>query len=213
MIDALDQLSERFAGQLPESPFGTVREQLELVRDRHRAQLVGSALDARAVQELGAVRLRVDDWKLTQGGWKAIDSGLLRSYQRGRKAFVRAQADRSLEDLHAWRKRVKDLWYQQRLLGASAGRRSAGMPRTPTDRRPAGRRSRPGHAARNLTQGEMHVAIDLDAVIGLIDHRRDELQGRCDVHRCAGLRRETQGFQAADAPVLEGRPREGQGRA
>ena len=39
-----------------------------------------------------------------------------RTYRRGRAAFKAARRDTTSEHLHAWRKRVKDLWYQQQLL-------------------------------------------------------------------------------------------------
>lgn len=110
MIETIDQLADRYVGQLPEGTFHTIRTELELIRDRHRGELTGSALDTQAVQELGAVRLRVDDWKLTRGGWEAIEPGVLRSYQQGRQALDHARGEPSLEDLHASRKRVKDLW-------------------------------------------------------------------------------------------------------
>jgi len=43
-------------------------------------------------------------------------AGIRRSYERGRDAFALADRDPTAEHLHEWRKRVKDLWYQQRLL-------------------------------------------------------------------------------------------------
>jgi hypothetical protein len=54
MIQTIDRLADRYVGQLPEGTFHAIREQLEQTRDRQRGQLTGSALDARAVQELGA---------------------------------------------------------------------------------------------------------------------------------------------------------------
>jgi CHAD domain-containing protein len=45
----------------------------------------------------------------------------LLSYRRGRQAFTRARGTREMEDLHAWRKRVKDLWYHERLLASTCG--------------------------------------------------------------------------------------------
>jgi hypothetical protein len=43
-----------------------------------------------------------------QKGWNALEGGLLRSYRRGRQAFVHARASGEIEDLNAWRKRVKE---------------------------------------------------------------------------------------------------------
>src|ERR1700760_1680785 len=83
MIETIAQLSDRFAGQLPESTFAAITEQLKRDRDAQRDQQRGSIRDTRAVDELAGVRRRVDDWQLTQSGWDAIEPGLLRSYRDG----------------------------------------------------------------------------------------------------------------------------------
>jgi CHAD domain-containing protein len=178
MIETITQLSERFAGQLPESAFREVADQLERDRDERRdGGPTGSALDTRAVQELGAVRLRIDDWQLTQGGWSAIESGLLRSYGQGRRRLARAQRDPSLEDLHAWRKRVKDLWYQERLIGPICGPAIRGQAKDAHRLADLlGDDHDLGVLRQTLTRDHVAVAVDLDAVVGLIDHRREELQ-------------------------------------
>ena len=69
----------------------------------------------------------------------AIESGLLRSYRDGRKAFAQARREPSIEALHTWRKRVKDLWYHERLLAPACGRRNKGARlRRPPVGRPVG---------------------------------------------------------------------------
>jgi hypothetical protein len=176
MVETIDLVAGRYVGQLPESTFQAIREQLALTRDRERARLAGSALDTRVGQELVAVRSRVDDWTLTRGGWGAIEPGLLRSYRRGRQALARSRREPSLQDLHAWRERVRDLWHQERLLTSICG---------PTVRGHAKDASRlagllgDDHALgvlrQVLTQEHVDVAVDLDAVVRLIDHRRSEL--------------------------------------
>src|ERR1700749_2690462 len=88
MLASVDDLSERFSGQVPAKTFRAIRSRV----DKRRTTAKGVAPDAQAIPELGAVRLRVDEWKLRRDGWKAIDSGLDRSYTRGRKAFRRARA-------------------------------------------------------------------------------------------------------------------------
>jgi CHAD domain-containing protein len=177
MIQTVAQLSDRFAGQLPESAFAKIIEQLERDRDARRSQSTGSALNGRAVQELGAVRQRVDDWQLTRGGWSAIESGLLRSYRDGRHAFAVAQREPSIEDLHAWRKRVKDLWYQERLLAPICGPAIAGQGEDAHRLADLlGDDHDLGVLREILTGGDLGVAVDLGAVISLIDHRRAELQ-------------------------------------
>jgi CHAD domain-containing protein len=85
----------------------------------HRAQNGG---DARRTATTGVVamlreaRRRVDDWPLERHSFDALREGLERTYRHGRRDFRAAQGDPTVEALHEWRKRVKDLWYQHTLL-------------------------------------------------------------------------------------------------
>ena len=60
MIASVDDLSERFAGQLPAKTFKTIRTRFE----KRRSGANPASLDAPAIPELGAVRLRVDERQL-----------------------------------------------------------------------------------------------------------------------------------------------------
>ena len=177
MIKTLDGLSQRYAGQLPESTFAEIRDKLERQRDAHRRRLVDSALGAQAVQELGAVRVRAEDWRLTRGGWAALQDGLKRSYKDGRRAFLRARCDPSAAALHEWRKRAKDLWYEQRLLGRAGGPAIAGQAK---DAHRLSDLLGDDHdlvvLRRELAEAGLRVAADTDAVVALIDERRRSLQ-------------------------------------
>lgn len=68
-----------------------------------------------AVQRLDVLRARVDSWPLS-GDARALQSGLRRSYERGRRWSRRAAREPRVHGLHEWRKRVKDLWYQATIL-------------------------------------------------------------------------------------------------
>lgn len=85
-----------------------------------RAEHAGATLDRATV--LGAARTlaqtatwldRVPPRAL---GWEAIGPGFAREYRRGRDAFRALPDEPTVDELHEWRKRVKDLWYHQRLL-------------------------------------------------------------------------------------------------
>ncbi|CAN5600259.1 CHAD domain-containing protein [soil metagenome] len=49
-------------------------------------------------------------------GWDALAAGLGRQYARGRLLLADLPDEPTAHELHEWRKRVKDLWYHQRLL-------------------------------------------------------------------------------------------------
>jgi CHAD domain-containing protein len=69
-----------------------------------------------ARNRLGRVLARMDTWSVAASDQRALLAGLDRTYRRGRKAFARAERRPSDERLHDWRKRAKDLRYQQQLL-------------------------------------------------------------------------------------------------
>jgi CHAD domain-containing protein len=177
MLQALDELSDRFAGQVPQTTFDAIRRQLEAERDPARQRLLESGLTAAVADELRKVLVRIDDWPLRRGGWKALEPGLDRSYRRGRRAYARAQAQPTVERLHEWRKRTKDLWYHLRLLkslspaivGGQADEAHGLSDLLGDDHDLALLRKK-------LRAGAGELAVDVDAVIELIDHRREQLQ-------------------------------------
>lgn len=177
MLATLDDLSHRYVGQLSETTFQEVRAEFERLRDEERRQLVGSALGSRAVQELADVRLRAEGWDLKRGGWRALEPGLARTYRDGRKAFARARSRRSATALHTARKRVKDLWSQERLLAPAAGPAVAGHGK---DAHRLSDLLGDDHdlavLRQALTSRRIQAAADIDAIVALIDHRRGELQ-------------------------------------
>lgn len=67
--------------------------------------------------ELERLRTRVQRRirRVTQAG--AMRSGLKRGYRRARKAMACVRTHHEDAQFHAWRRRIKDHWYQMRLLG------------------------------------------------------------------------------------------------
>jgi CHAD domain-containing protein len=49
-------------------------------------------------------------------GWGAVGGGVHANYSLGRKPYRVVLKNPTIENFHEWRKRVKDLWYQVRLL-------------------------------------------------------------------------------------------------
>ena len=117
-VETLEALLERRSGQgLTGASFESFAGRLKRDRDAAAAHTgeAPAALEA-AAREIERARAGVEEWTLRSGDWEAIEAGLERSYRRGRKRFRIAAADPSGENMHEWRKRVKDHWYQLRLL-------------------------------------------------------------------------------------------------
>lgn len=118
--ETLEALAERFGDELPDSVEGL---QADLERERDS---VAAALDDRdselratvreAIEAIVAAHDSVEDWAPSKRGWKLLAPGLERSYGTGRDRFRDVRRDPSAENIHEWRKRVKDLWYDLRLL-------------------------------------------------------------------------------------------------
>jgi CHAD domain-containing protein len=178
MLETLDSLSKRYVGQLPETTFHQIRERLQDRRDAQRSQLIGSSIAGEAADELHAVRSRQPEWRLERGGWEAVEPGLRRSYRDGRQGFSRARSDPAAADWHGWRKRVKDLWYQERLLAPAGGPAIDGQAKDAHALADVlGDEHDLGVLKATLASDQMTPPVDLDSVIELIGHRRRELRG------------------------------------
>lgn len=115
LVEALDGLAERF-GPEAEGRFDTLREQLhgENRAARDDGSVEQAMMDAAAKLSSGRVRLEV--LPLKGDGWGLIAPGIHRTYRRGRKRLRAVEEEASVTNMHELRKRVKDLWYQIRLI-------------------------------------------------------------------------------------------------
>ena len=99
-------------------PAGMERELRKAVQ-AHRA--VGDGTEHRTAAASVVAMLRegrgsVEDWPLERDSFDALGEGLERTYRRGRRDYRAARTEPTVEALHEWRKRVKELWYHHTLL-------------------------------------------------------------------------------------------------
>jgi hypothetical protein len=78
------------------------------------------------VEILRAERARAAAWALNGHRIGVMAPGLHRSVRRARKAMRRAEQHPTAEHYHAWRRRVKEVWYHMRLLNRCCGGKLAG---------------------------------------------------------------------------------------
>jgi CHAD domain-containing protein len=192
MLQTLLSLSNRYGDRLPAAVIGTLRERLEHDREAERAQRV---VVRQTVDDLRACRRRVRDWRLAADSWQALAPGLERTYRDARQAMRRARREPTLENLHEWRKRVKDTWYELRLLAPVCGpivrgavEEAQALSEVLGEEHDLGVlaarvRELGGQARRDDGQaaGLDGQAAGLDGLIALIAERRGELQARAQM--------------------------------
>jgi CHAD domain-containing protein len=116
-LETLLALRHRFA-DLPENTAERWEGMLETERDELAAAMRsdGEGQIARAIDAIEGGRDAIGQWQLRTGSWALVGPGLSRSYRDGRRWMKSASADPSAENVHEWRKRAKDLWYQLRIV-------------------------------------------------------------------------------------------------
>ena len=177
MLQTVDKLAERFSGQLPATAFQDVRDAISSRRDAQSAEPDDG--HAPVVSSLREVSARIGDWPLDELRWSTVHRDTTLAYARGQLAFRRSERSGSAEDLHEWRKRVKDLWYHQRLLKeAWPGLLKAQAKEADALGDPLGEDHDLAVLADFLrrTGPELDTTADLDALGTMIDRRRRELQ-------------------------------------
>jgi CHAD domain-containing protein len=180
LVATLSELSDRYVGQIPATAF----EQLE-TRLADRARAAEARADLGAVGEITVLRQargRLETWPTEKLSRSGFAKELGRAYRRGHDAMQSVRRDPTVANLHEWRKRVKDLWYQQRLL------QEAWSPVLKAQATQA-------HELADLLGGDHDLAVlssvmrrddgpqqnvpaDTDPVIELAEHRREELQAQ-----------------------------------
>jgi CHAD domain-containing protein len=177
MLETFDKLTHRFADQLAEDAFLELRKPLRQ-SGRARQQEKQKAL-SEVAKTLREARSRVPSWPLQHDGFSAVHQGLKLVYKRGRQSFTNAFDHPSVESFHEWRKHVKCLWYQIRILKPIW---PTMMQRLADELETLGEYLSDDHDLALLRQRVLEQTehssdrTDLEALVALIDQRRGELQ-------------------------------------
>src|SRR4051812_4632840 len=111
MVETVEKLGERYAGQVAAPAVAAVRNRLAARAERLRADAAEESGDT-----LRALAAGAGQWAVEGEERDVLVPAIARTYANGAAAFARAQRRPTAEHLHEWRKRVKDLWYQEQLL-------------------------------------------------------------------------------------------------
>jgi CHAD domain-containing protein len=117
LLDTLDRLARRAAAEVGPEALAPVREALLARRQAIRnwvLQESDALAGVRTTVQKERRRLKRRSWK--GGGWSVTSAGLKKTYSDGLAAFDRVTSAPTDENLHEWRKRVKDLYLQLQFL-------------------------------------------------------------------------------------------------
>lgn len=182
--EATLEILEAIRGHAPtavsEHTFARVRRMLighknELIRAaRHDRTFERAAKDLRQLQK------QSKRWRTRHDDFAAIARGMRSTHRRGRAAMARALETRLDDAFHQWRKAIKTLWYELRLLEACGAERiqkdiaalDAAEVLLGDDHNVTVLRSRLTRAATTLPQP------DIEALRAAATHFQDELRRR-----------------------------------
>jgi CHAD domain-containing protein len=114
MLETFDKLTERSSAQLAADAFTELRKTLRQSSTTRRVEKQKAL--AVVARTISAARRRVEHWPINHDGFSALGPGVERAFKRGRRGFAVAVDQPSVENFHEWRKDVKCLWYQIRIL-------------------------------------------------------------------------------------------------
>src|SRR5436305_11022372 len=113
-MQTLVQLRDETAKGPKNNPFPRLGQLLSLERESFAAAVAG--WQKQAIPQLERVEARLLKWPLQGLTWKQICGAVCKIYKRGQRGLAKTIKKPVPENFHAWRKRVKDLWYQLRIL-------------------------------------------------------------------------------------------------
>jgi len=108
------ELRDQATKSLGRQRLARTEELLLLERESFSAAFAG--WQSKAIPQLERVKARLLSWPLEGLTWKQICGVVGKIYKRGQRGLAKTIDDQEAENFHAWRKRVKDIWYQLRIL-------------------------------------------------------------------------------------------------
>jgi CHAD domain-containing protein len=124
LIETLFGLTERSSEELPVEATAELRARLE---DEHEQAFDALKEDRTVVDsvlaKLKCARGRTAGWTFESDGFESLAPGLERVYRRARNRMQTAAAEPTTENLHEWRKRVKDFWHASQIVRPASPKR------------------------------------------------------------------------------------------
>src|SRR5262245_10081420 len=116
IVDTFHRLRKRYPKRLAEHTYGILRRALLEAREQGEWSARHDGILDRVATRLNKTRANAKRWKVPALDVPALIDVVALSYRRSRRAMKRARQTRLPATLHGWRKELKTLWYQLRLV-------------------------------------------------------------------------------------------------
>ena len=180
LVEGFDALAQRYGAGAQLAGGRRLRRALVQARARARRQVAGADSGAaRSRKLLRRVAAAAEKWPLAAGGWQSLAHGAVRRYTQARATSHKVRRAPTVEKLHHWRKRAKQLCYQLELLAPvcpPAIRRLAAQLRTLSDELGDDHDLAVLRAAVAALAPGLMSAADLRTLVRLIERARGRLQ-------------------------------------
>ena len=116
MLEILNKLKERDPDLFGEHTFARLKRRLS----SHKQRTMRGARNDGALKQvdgdLRRLRKHVKQWRPAHRRFRALAAGIRATLRHGRKAKARAEKRQDAAAFHEWRKQIKALWYELRLV-------------------------------------------------------------------------------------------------
>jgi CHAD domain-containing protein len=116
IVDTFQRLRKRYPKRLAEHTYGILRRALLDAREQGEGSARRDGVLDHVANQLNKTRARAKRWQAPALDVPALIDIVARSYRRSRRAMKRARQTHLSATLHGWRKELKTLWYQLRLV-------------------------------------------------------------------------------------------------
>lgn len=116
-IETMNKLNAHFNQEITGQFYPAITHKLKIEHNNLKSRLTEQEnISKQIVQQLNEVKMDMEKLSIPEEGFDAFNDGLKRVYKRGLKAMKKVHIESTTENHHEWRKRVKYLWYQLRIL-------------------------------------------------------------------------------------------------
>lgn len=116
-VDTLGKVKNRFNWKSDNQFYQIAQAKLRRDHKKYKKELLEEHdFQNEIIERLEDVKEELNDLSFNKTGFESFEKGLKKVYKRGRKASKKCRKKPTAENHHDWRKRVKYLWYQIRIL-------------------------------------------------------------------------------------------------